>query len=271
MSKYDPIVYKNGKRYFYRFSAHQRVQHVVLFSSVILLALTGFPLRYAESPWARPLYDFMGGHEIAPYIHRGAGSVLLALFVYHTIYWIVLFIKNDLGKLKQENKLTLWNGIKAFFSQEMVPNKKDFFDIVHLWKYLLYFTNRPPRHDRMSWREKFDYFAPYWGVPILGPAGMVLWWRDEFTQYFPGFVINAAYIMHTDEALLAVLFLFFVHWYNVHYAPEKFPAAKVWLTGYLTENEMIHEHYQAYVKTMIDAGLEDEIKPQHFGGEEYEW
>lgn len=270
MAHYDPIVYKDGKRYFHRFSAHARVQHVVLFSSVIILALTGFPLRHAEEPWAKPLYDFMGGTELAPIIHRAAGSVLLGLFVYHTIYWIVLFIRNDLGKLKIEGRLNFRNGVKAFFSQEMVPNKKDLHDIIHLWKYLLYFTKRPPRHERMSWREKFDYFAPYWGIPILGPAGVFLWYRDEVSQYLPGFVLNAAYIMHTDEALLAVLFLFFVHWYNVHYAPEKFPAATVWLTGYLTEDEMIHEHYAQYVRVMIEQGLEDEIKPQHFGGQEYE-
>ncbi len=271
MAKYDPIVYKGGKRYFYRFSAHQRVQHVILFSSVLTLALTGFPLRHAEEPWAKPLYDFMGGTELAPLIHRAAGTVLLGLFVYHTIYWLALFIKNDLGGLKQQGRLTFGSGVKAFFTQEMVPNKKDFFDILHVWKYLLYFTNRPPRHDRMSWREKFDYFAPYWGIPILGPAGVLLWWRDEITHFLPGIVLNAAYIMHTDEALLAVLFLFFVHWYNVHYAPEKFPAATVWLTGYLTEDEMIHEHYAQYVKIMIEAGLEDEVKPQHFAGEEYDW
>jgi cytochrome b subunit of formate dehydrogenase len=271
MPKYDPIVVKEGKRYFYRFSVNQRIQHVVLFSSVLLLALTGFPLRHAEEGWARPLYDLLGGHQYAPMVHRLAGTVLLILFVYHTIYWMFLFWRDDIGRLRRENRLTLRNAVKAFFSQEMVPNKKDLLDIIHIWKYLLYFTNRPPRHERMSWREKFDYFAPYWGIPILGPAGVLLWWRDEISHVLPGIVLNAAYIMHTDEALLAVLFLFFVHWYNVHYAPEKFPAAKVWLTGYLSEDEMIHEHYNEYVKVMIENGLEDEIKPQHFGGEHYGW
>jgi cytochrome b subunit of formate dehydrogenase len=271
MSKYDPIVEKDGKRYFFRFSLHQRIQHVFLFTSVILLALTGFPLRHADEAWARPLYDLLGGHQYAPTVHRFAGTVLLVLFVYHTIYWIVLFIRDDLGKLKRENRLTFGTGVKAFFSQEMVPNKKDAIDIVHLWKYLLYFTDRPPRCERMSWREKFDYFAPYWGVPVLGPAGAILWWRDEISHLVPGIVLNAAYIMHTDEALLAILFLFFVHWYNVHYAPEKFPAAKVWLTGYLSEDEMIHEHYNEYVKMMIENGLEEEIKPQHFAGKHLEW
>lgn len=271
MHKFEKLVIRDGEKFFYRFSIHQRVQHIVLFTSLILLALTGFPLRHPEEAWSRPLYDFMGGTEIAPMVHRLAGSVLLILFVYHTIYWMVLFMKNRILPLKREGKLTIRSFFQQVLSMEMVPNKKDLYDIIHLWKYLLYFTNRPPRHERMSWREKFDYFAPYWGIPILGPAGFVLWWRDEFSHIMPGFVLNIAYILHTDEALLAVLFLFFVHWYNVHYAPEKFPAATVWLTGYLTENEMIHEHYAEYVKVMIEHGREEEIKAQHFGGVTYQW
>jgi hypothetical protein len=34
---------------------------------------------------------------------------------------------------------------------------------------------------------------------------------------------------------------------------------------------MVHEHYAEYVKVMIENGLEDEIKPQSFAGENYEW
>ena len=104
--KYEPIVYKDGVRYFHRFSIHQRIQHVVLFSSVLVLAITGFPLRHASEPWARPIYELVGGHQYAPMIHRIAGSVLLALFIYHTIYWMVLFYRNDIGKLRRENNLT---------------------------------------------------------------------------------------------------------------------------------------------------------------------
>ena len=267
MVKYEPIVYRNGKRYFYRFSVNQRIQHVILFVSVIVLALTGFPVRHAEEPWAKPLFDFMGGPEHAPQVHRVVGVILIVLFFYHTFYWLYLFFRNDLGKLRREGRLTVWTGIKAFFTQEMIPNKKDVVDFVQLWKYLLYISDHPPQHDRMSWREKFDYFAPYWGVPILAIGGVALGWRDEISHLVPGIVLNAAYIMHTDEALLAVLFLFFVHFYNAHLAPEKFPSATVWITGYLSEEEMVHEHYADYLRIMREQGLEDEIQPQHLGGE----
>ncbi len=260
--KYPRIAYRNGKRYFFRFSLVQRIQHIILFTSVITLALTGFPLRYYDKAWAEPLYNFFGGIEVAPWIHRGAGSILLCLFVFHTGYWIYLFFKNRVGRLIRENQLTPGNFIREFFSMEMIPNARDGRDMVDMFKWLLYLSPRPPRYDRISWKEKFDYFAPYWGIPVLGPAGAALWFRDEFTQYFPGIVLNAFYIMHTDEALLAAVFLFFVHWYNVHYSPEKFPLGTVFLTGYLPEADMIHEHYGEYVETMKAEGLEHEIKPQ---------
>lgn len=261
--KYKKIAYRNGKRYFYRFSLIQRVQHIILFTTVIILSLTGFPLRYYDQPWAKPIYEFFGGIEIAPWIHRITGLVLLALFLFHTGYWIYLFVSRRVVRLVKERRLTFLNFIKEFFSMEMIPNKKDIFDFIDMWKYLLFVSAKRPQYDRMSWKEKFDYFAPYWGIPILGPAGAALWFRDEFTQYVPGIVLNAFYIMHTDEALLAAIFLFFVHWYNVHYSPEKFPMATVFLTGYLSEEDMIHEHYAEYTSTMKEHGLEEHILDQH--------
>jgi cytochrome b subunit of formate dehydrogenase len=263
MNKYPPIAYRNGKRYFFRFSLVQRVQHIILFTTVIVLALTGFPLRYYDQPWAKGLYDFFGGIDKAPWIHRITGLILLALFVFHTCYWIYLFFKNRVGRLIRENELTVRNLIREFFSMEMIPNKKDVIDFLSMWKYLLFLSSNRPQYDRISWKEKFDYFAPYWGIPILGPAGLALWFRDEITQYVPGIILNAFYIMHTDEALLAAIFLFFVHWYNVHYSPEKFPMATVFLTGYLSEEEMIHEHYDEYKRTMKENDLENQIVPQN--------
>jgi formate dehydrogenase subunit gamma len=262
MQVYPKINYRGGKRYFFRFSLVQRLQHIVLFTCVITLSLTGFPLRYHDMPWAEPLYNFMGGITVAPWIHRGAGSVLLGLFVFHTGYWLYLFFKHRVGRLIRDDELTVGNFFKEFFSMEMIPTGQDGRDIVQMFKYLLYFTNKAPQYNRISWKEKFDYFAPYWGIPILGPAGAALWFRDEFTQIFPGWLLNAFYIMHTDEALLAALFIFFVHWYNVHYAPEKFPLGTVFLTGYLSEADMIHEHYSEYSETMKAEGLEHEIKLQ---------
>lgn len=261
--KYRRIVYWRGNKYFFRFSWHQRLQHIVLFSCVITLSLTGFPVKYAEKSWAPALYNFFGGIDIAPTVHRVAGSVLLILFVYHTTYWMVLFFRNRVKQLHGEKKLGVKSFVVALLTQQMMPNLQDGKDLIEHLKYLLYLKDKPPKYGYMSWKEKFDYIAPYWGIPILGPAGVVLWQRDFFSHYLPGVFFNISYILHTDEALLAAMFLFGVHWYNVHYSPEKFPMATVFLTGYLSENEMMHEHYGEYEEAMTEEGLEAEIKPQH--------
>jgi hypothetical protein len=68
-------------------------------------------------------------------------------------------------------------------------------------------------------------------------------------------------IAHSDEALLAALFLFIWHWYNVHFKTSVFPMGTVFITGYLSEKLMVEDHYEYYVKIMKKAGLEHEILP----------
>jgi len=42
-----------------------------------------------------------------------------------------------------------------------------------------------------------------------------------------------------------------------------FPMGYAFITGYLTEELMIEEHYQHYVKVMTECGYASEIKPPH--------
>lgn len=263
MKKRPDIIVINKVRYFQKFTVHQRVQSIIQLLSVALLGLTGLPLRYADHAWAQEIYATFGGPAMAPTIHRTAGTVLLCVFVYHTLYWIVSFYKNDIKYQIKERRLTLKTFLKAFFSQTMIFNKKDLQDIRDHFKYIFFISAQKARHERIMWKEKFEYFAQYWGITVIGLAGLALWWHDELSHVFPGIVLNAAYIMHSYEALLAVLFLIFIHWYHEYYSPEKFPVPTGFFSGYISEYQMAHEHYDRYVILMTEAGLHAEIKPHH--------
>lgn len=163
----------------------------------------------------------------------------------------------------RQRQFSISNMIRSFFSQVMMPNKKDIKDFFDHLRYILFWTNKPAMYDRIMWKEKFEYYAQYWGITVIGLAGLALWWRDEVSLIFPGIVLNAAYLFHSYEALLAVLFLFFIHWYHEYYCPERLPVPSGFLTGYVSEKQMIHEHYVRYVKLMIAAGLKNQIKPFH--------
>ena len=263
MQKYQMIKHKNGQKYFFRFSLHQRIQHIVLATTVIVLVLTGMPLKFHDAIWAPYLYGLFGGIKAAPVVHKIAGTILLILFVHHLIYLIASFFRYQIIPLKNNKELSLGKVLKLLVTQPLIPNWKDVKDILNLLKYLLFITDIRPEGARFTWKEKFDYWAPFWGIVIIGSSGLVMWNKELVTKFLPGEAINFALIAHSDEALLAALFLFIWHFYNVHLSTSVFPMGTVFLTGYLSEELMVEEHYEYYKQVMQEAGLEDEILSPH--------
>ncbi len=254
---------KNGKKFFFRFTLNQRIQHIILATTVIILVLTGMPLKFHDASWAHRLYDLFGGIRVAPTVHKIAGSTLLILFVYHVFYLAYNIFVGQIIPLRKNEGLSVGKLLKLLVTQPFIPNLKDVKDVINLFKYMFFMTDRRPEGTEWTWKEKFDYWGPFWGIPILGVTGLIMWNKELVTQYLPGEIINYALIAHSDEALLAALFLFIWHWYNVHFSTSVFPMGTVFLTGYLPEKLMVEEHYEYYVKVMKEAGLEHEILPPH--------
>jgi cytochrome b subunit of formate dehydrogenase len=263
MAEQFRIKIKDGKKYFYRFTPNQRIQHIILASAVIVLVLTGMPLKFHDTFWAPYLYGLFGGIHLAPLIHKAAGVALLVLFVYHLGYVAYNFYQNQIIPLKRNRELSIGRVLKALITHPIVPNLKDAKDIFNLIKYLLFLTDRRPEGAEFTWKEKFDYWGPFWGIAIIGPSGLIMWQKEFVTRFLPGEVINYALIAHSDEALLAALFLFIWHFYNVHFSTSVFPMETSFLTGYLPEELMVEEHYEYYQQIMQVEGLEHEILPPH--------
>jgi cytochrome b subunit of formate dehydrogenase len=171
--------------------------------------------------------------------------------------------KYQIVPLRKKEGLSAVKILKLLVQQPLVPNLKDAKDIRDLMKYLLFLTNKRPEGTKFTWKEKFDYWAPFWGMVIIGFSGLILWNKVFATKLLPGEVINFSLIAHSDEALLAMLFLFIWHWYNVHFSTSVFPIGMVFLTGYLPEEIMIEDHYECYLEVMKKEGLEHEILPPH--------
>ena len=259
MKKRPDIKIKNGKKYFFKFTPLQRAQHITIASCVIVLVLTGMPLKFHEAFWAQPIYALFGGIKMAPVVHKIAGTVLLLLFVFHLAYVVYCIFADLIIPLHKKKELKLFTVVKTIVTHPIMPSWKDVRDIIDLLKYLLFMTNERPAGDKFTWKEKFDYWAPFWGIVIMVSTGIIMWQKELVTRFLPGEVINLALIAHSDEALLAALFLFIWHFYNVHFSTSVFPMGTVFLTGYLPEHLMVEEHYEYYQKVMKAAGLEDEI------------
>ena len=140
----------------------------------------------------------------------------------------------------------------------MIPGLQDLKDIVAMFKWFLGKAPRPV-FDRWTYWEKFDYWAPFWGVTIIGVSGIMMWVPHITAQFLPGWVFNVAAIFHSEEAFLAVVFLFTVHFFNNHFRPDRFPLDRVMFTGTVTLEELQHDHPLQYQRLLESGELEQHL------------
>jgi cytochrome b subunit of formate dehydrogenase len=226
----------------WRFSRLDRVLHGLMVFSFFGLVLTEIPLHFSYAPWARQMVRVFGGFQAAGLIHRFCAIITFFYFFTHIGTVAYRFWKSE--------------DRKGFFTgpNTMVPRLKDLQDVVAQFKWYLGQGPRP-QFDRFSYMEKFDYWAVFWGVAIIGGSGVMLWFPEFFAGLLPGWVFNVATIVHGDEALLALGFIFTIHFFNVHLRPEKFPIDLVIFTGRATAEYMREEHPLEYQRLLEEGRL----------------
>jgi cytochrome b subunit of formate dehydrogenase len=228
--------------YVRRFDAFDRVLHGLLMLSFLGLAGTGLPLLFSEEAWARLLARLLGGFVVTGWLHRVSATLLIGVFLAHLVRVgrrIVVDRRVDL----------LWG------PHSMVPQPRDVRDLV---QHLRWFVGRGPRprFDRFTYWEKFDYWAVFWGMAVIGSSGLLLWFPEQFARVLPGWVFNVALLVHGEEALLAVGFIFTLHFFNGHLRPEKFPMDLVIFTGRVTDAELEEERPAEFERLRATGALD---------------
>jgi cytochrome b subunit of formate dehydrogenase len=222
---------------FQRFNRNFRFQHMVMFTSVILLIVTGMPLKFPEFVLSRWIITFWGGIKNSTIVHRIGAGMLIYFMVHHLFYTI----------LTRDGRRDLWL---------LIPNLRDAKDIRQNIRHFLGKTPDKPRFGRFSYIEKFDYWAVYWGCIIMIGSGLFLWFETDVLRFLPKYTLDVAHEMHSDEALLATLAIVIWHFYNVHFNPDRFPGTLLWWHGQLSEHEMKEEHPLEYEEIMARRAKE---------------
>jgi len=239
--------------YIRRFTAMNIRMHIVIITTFLLLALTGLPLKFHAAPWAQQLINLFGGVDFARMIHRLAA---IGTFAYMAFHLGNLFVR---WAIKGEQGL-LWG------PNSMVPQPKDFRDFFANIRYFFYLGKRPSG-DRWTYFEKFDYLAVFWGIVIIGLSGLMLWLPGLFTSFLPGWTLNAAYVIHSDEALLATGFIFVFHFFHTHLRPESFPMDLVIFTGKMPLQRFKAERALEYQRMVDNNELEKYLVDAPTGAE----
>ena len=229
-------------RYYTRFTPAQRLLHAALLTTFLGLAATGLPLRFSSSIWSQRLAHAVGGFSAILFFHKFCAVLLTIAFLAHVgdiVYRCVI---------KKQWSL-LWG------PESMVPRFKDIQDFFGQLRWFL-FLGPKPQFDRFTYWEKLDYWGVFWGMAIIGISGYAMWFAPAFARLVPGSWLNVALLIHGEEALLAVSWIFVIHFFNEHLRPHNFPMDISIFTGSQTEEELKERHPEEYARLVANGELE---------------
>lgn len=234
-----------------RMTLNERIQHILLAVSFLILVFTGFMLKFPDAFWVVWIRQ-IGGEPIfvlRGLVHRIAAVVMVTDSLYHTYY--IIFTQRG-----------------RQFVRDIMFRLQDIRDMIQILRYNLGLSKIRPRFDRFNYIEKSEYWALIWGTVVMTVTGFALWFENQFMGWFSKLFVDVCETIHYLEAWLAFLAIVVWHFYYVIFNPDVYPMSFAWLTGKITEEEMEHEHplelermkETAYVVKEVQTPTEVEAK-----------
>ena len=212
-----------------RFDIHQIIQHVGLMVSFTLLVVTGLPLKFHDWAISQWWIGVWGGIEVTRSVHHFAAWVIVIFCLYHLVYILYTTLV-----------------LKRPFPTKMIPSRQDFVNLFREIGYFIGLRKERPSYDRFNWREKFDYWAIFWGMPVMAGSGFILMYPIFITKFLPGWVVPTALVAHSEEAMLALIWIFLVHIFFNHFTPGIFPINTSIFTGKVPKERYRRDHPLEY-------------------------
>ncbi len=228
-----------------RFTPLQRIFHLFLIVSFMTQGATGLSRMYIQTRWGQVLAGFFGGYESALAVHKWVGILMLCGFMVHILYLLWAM------KWKQVPKVLLG-------PDSLLPGPRDLKEFFqHLgWMFGL---RKAPRFDRWGYWEKFDYWAVFWGMVIIGTTGLLLAFPLKATAYMPGWGLNVAFWIHRIEAILAMAHVFIIHFFIAHFRRHSFPMDRAIFEGSVDLDLVRHERPE-WISRLQASGTLDRMK-----------
>jgi len=102
-------------------------------------------------------------------------------------------------------------------------------------------------------------------------SGLLLAFPHIAASMFPGWAFNVAKIIHGEEAFLATVFLFTVHFFNNQFRPDKLPPPDIVIFTGSMPLELFKRDHPAQYQRLVESGqlekyLVDAPSPQFTRG-----
>jgi len=234
-----------------RFSPLQCSFHLLLVCSFLIQSATGLARMYGQTSWGYHLGALFGGYDAARAVHIYVGLFMLCGLLLHAIYLLY--------------KINWRHFPRSLFGPDsLIPRATDF---KQFFQHIGWFLglNRHPEFDRWGYWEKFDYWAVFWGMTIIGCTGLAMAYPYLSTRYMPGWGLNVAFWIHRIEAILAMGHLFIIHFFIAHLRRHNFPMDRAIFEG-SADLEVVRDEKSAWIARLsrnakLDEMLVSEVLP----------
>jgi cytochrome b subunit of formate dehydrogenase len=230
-----------------RFNIFDRLFHVFVMVTFLLQAVTGMGRLLYQTAWGKTVVGLFGGYDGASTVHNTVGLVMIIGFVIH------------IGYILAKVEWKTWR--RSLFSPDsLVPRLEDARHLGHKLRWF-FGLGPPPALDRWTYWEKFDYWAVFWGLPLLGLSGLMLMYPLTMSRIMPGWVLNILLLLHRAEALLAMLYIFIVHFSIGHLRRGMFPMNECMFAGSVELEKERQEKPLWIIRLQEEGRLEDALVP----------
>jgi len=238
-----------------RFTPLQRLFHLLLMLAFLAQSASGLARMYGQTFWGHNLGALFGGYDAARTVHIYVGIIMICGLALHALY--MLF------KIK-------WRGFPGslFGPDSLIPKPAD---IKQFFQHIRWFLGfgKLPEFERWGYWEKFDYWAVFWGMMIIGVTGLIMAFPYVSTRYMPGWGLNVAFWIHRIEAILAMGHLFIIHFFIAHLRRHNFPMDHTMFEG-STDLEAARHERPAWITRLrqsgeLDGALVSEAMPLQRG------
>jgi len=220
------------------FTPVQRLFHLLLILTFLTQGTTGLARLYIETPCGKRLAWIFGGYEACRTVHIYVGIFMMCLFAVHVLYM--------LGRVN-------WKQFPGslFGPDSLLPHPRD---IKHFFQHIGWFLGlcKAPEFDRWGYWDKFDYWAVFWGLPLLGITGLLLAYPLSASKIMPGWGLNVALWIHRIEAILAMAHVFIIHFFVAHFRRHNFPMDRAMFEGSADLDTVAHEK-PAWIKRLRET------------------
>ena len=209
-----------------RFDPKTRLLHAAAIVCFLGLGGTGAAMCFDDQRWASEAIRVLGGMPAVGRVHHIFAVTALAVLALH------LALAARSARRRRAGR--------PLGPDSIVPRLSDLRDLAAHVRWFVRGGARPV-WSRWAYWEKLQYWTVLAIMVVAGVTGTILWFPTQASRVLPGWMINLAAVLHSEEALLAAGLVIAAHIAHAFIRRGRAALDQAMFTGLVAEEDYRRE------------------------------